>query len=88
MSTTSSAPVISPERLATAYSYATYRQLIDEVLAEGHTTGPQQSEQLTEYTVLNVQRMSRLVCIQDFLTKAWAMSVLTQPPFSDFHLRQ
>jgi len=60
MSTTLSAPVISPERLATAYSYATYRQLIDEVLAQGKTTGPQQSEELTAYTVLNVQRMSRL----------------------------
>jgi hypothetical protein len=60
MSTSFSAPVISPERLATAYSYATYRQLIDEVLAQGKTTGPQQSEELTAYTVLNVQRMSRL----------------------------
>jgi hypothetical protein len=60
MSITSSAPVISPERLAAAYSYTTYRQLIDEVLAEGRTTGPEQSEQLTEYTVLNVQRMNRL----------------------------
>lgn len=60
MSTTSSAPVISPERLATAYSYATYRQLIDEALAQGKTTGPQQSAALTAYTTLNVQRMSRL----------------------------
>jgi hypothetical protein len=60
MSTTFSAPVISPERLATAYSYASYRQLIDEVLAQGKTTGPQQSEELTAYTTLNVQRMSRL----------------------------
>ena len=54
------APVISPERLATAYSYATYRQLIDEVVAQGKTTGPQQSEELTAFTALNVQRMSRL----------------------------
>jgi hypothetical protein len=60
MSTTFSAPVISPERLATAYSYATYRQLIDEVVAQGKTTGPQQSEELTAFTALNVQRMSRL----------------------------
>jgi hypothetical protein len=60
MSTTSSAPVISPERLATAYSYASYRQLIDEALAQGKTTGPQQSDELTAYTTLNVQRMSRL----------------------------
>jgi len=60
MSTTFSAPVISPERLATAYSYATYRQLIDEVVAQGKTTGPQQSAELTAFTALNVQRMSRL----------------------------
>ena len=60
MSTASPAPVISPERLATAYSYASYRQLIDEALAQGRTTGPQQSEALTAYTALNVQRMSRL----------------------------
>lgn len=60
MSTTSPAPVISPERLAAAYSYASYRQLIDEALAQGRTTGPQQSEALTAYTTLNVQRMSRL----------------------------
>jgi len=60
MSSTLSAPVISPERLAAAYSYASYRQLIDEALAKGQTTGPQQSPALTEYTALNVQRMSRL----------------------------
>jgi hypothetical protein len=60
MSSPSSAPVISPERLAAAYSYTTYRQLIDEVLAKGQTTGPQQSPELTEYTSLNAQRMSRL----------------------------
>jgi hypothetical protein len=60
MSSSSSAPVISPERLATAYSYPAYRQLIDEALAKGQTTGPQQSPALTEYTALNVQRMSRL----------------------------
>lgn len=60
MSTSSSAPVISPERLASAYTYASYRRLIDDALAQGRTTGPQQSEELTAYTVLNVQRMSRL----------------------------
>ena len=60
MSTVSPASVISPERLAAAYSYASYRQLVDAALAQGHTTGPQQSEALTAYTALNVQRMSRL----------------------------
>ena len=53
-------PVISPARLATAYSYAAYRQLIDNLLAEGKTTGPNQSESLTHYARLNVQRMERL----------------------------
>jgi hypothetical protein len=53
-------PVLTPARLATAYSYAAYRQLIDKLLAEGRTTGPKQSEALTHYTRLNVQRMERL----------------------------
>jgi hypothetical protein len=60
MSTPSSAPVLSAERLATAYTYATYRQLIDDLLAQGKTTGPEQSEELLGYAKLNVQRMSRL----------------------------
>jgi hypothetical protein len=60
MFTSVSTPVISPERLAAAYSYAAYRQLIDQLLTEDRTTGPQQSAELTAYTALNVQRMSRL----------------------------
>ncbi|RPD49369.1 thioredoxin family protein [Hymenobacter sediminis] len=53
-------PVLSPERLAGAYTYAAYRRLIDDLQAEGKTTGPNQSEMLTNYTRLNVQRMERL----------------------------
>ena len=60
MSTNTLAPVLAPERLATAYTYGTYRQLIDELQAQGKTTGLQQSEMLTHYTHLNVQRMQRL----------------------------
>jgi hypothetical protein len=60
MPTSSSAPVISAERLAAAYTYGTYRQLIDDLLAQGKTTGPQQSEDLLAYAKLNEQRMSRL----------------------------
>jgi len=52
--------VLTPARLATAYSYAAYRHLIDNLLTAGHTTGPSQSESLTHYTRLNVQRMERL----------------------------
>ena len=60
MPPTSPAPVLSPERLATAYSYAAYRQLLDQLLAAGKTTGPQQSPELLAYAQLNEQRMSRL----------------------------
>ncbi|TGD77892.1 thioredoxin family protein [Hymenobacter wooponensis] len=60
MSTNTLAPVVAPERLATAYSYGAYRKLIDELQAQGKTTGIQQSEMLTHYTHLNVQRMQRL----------------------------
>ncbi|QDA60098.1 thioredoxin family protein [Hymenobacter jejuensis] len=54
------APVLTPERLAAGYSYTSYRQLIDELLEQQRTTGPNQSEALTNYTQLNVQRMSRI----------------------------
>ena len=54
------APVLAPERLATAHSYAAYRQLVDDALAQDRTTGPIQNEALTQFTRLNVQRMSRL----------------------------
>ncbi|RSK37543.1 thioredoxin family protein [Hymenobacter metallilatus] len=53
-------PVLSPERLAGAYTYAAYRQLIEQLMAEGKTTGENQSEDLTAYARLNIQRMERL----------------------------
>jgi hypothetical protein len=53
-------PVLPAESLAGAYTYQAYRQLIDELLAQGKTTGPEQSEELTAYTDLNVKRMERL----------------------------
>ncbi|WP_375435246.1 thioredoxin family protein [uncultured Hymenobacter sp.] len=53
-------PVLTPERLQAAHTYASYRQLIDGLLAQDLTTGPQQSDKLTEYTRLNVQRMQRI----------------------------
>ena len=59
MSTTTE-PVLTPERLATGYSYSAYRQLIDEALLQNRTTGLNQSEELTHYTRLNVQRMGRI----------------------------
>lgn len=41
-------------------AYAEYIALIDELLAEGKTTGPNQSEGMFNYGKLNRQRMKRL----------------------------
>jgi len=43
-----------------AMDYTSYRTLIDQLLAEGKTTGPQQTEKLIHYSYLNVKRMKRL----------------------------
>ncbi|TGE26711.1 thioredoxin family protein [Hymenobacter metallicola] len=73
-------PVLSAERLAASYSYAAYRQLIDVLQADGKTTGPQQSELLTNYTRLNVQRMSRLDKTVHLLPElSEALAALTKP---------
>ncbi|MVN76893.1 thioredoxin family protein [Hymenobacter sp. HMF4947] len=53
-------PVLSPERLASAYTYPAYRQLIDDLLLLDKTTGLTQSAELLHFARLNVQRMSRL----------------------------
>lgn len=41
-------------------AYQAYRQLIDELLLEGKTTGPDDSEAMLHYTKMNVQRMNRV----------------------------
>lgn len=53
-------PVLAPKRLASAYTYATYRQLIDELMAQNLTTGTNQTEHILQYARLNVQRMRRV----------------------------
>ncbi|PWS27207.1 thioredoxin family protein [Pedobacter yonginense] len=40
--------------------YSTYRQLVDKLLAEGQTTGPDHSEAMLHYSKMNVKRMSRV----------------------------
>lgn len=42
------------------FTYPAYRQHIDELQAEGKTTGPDQSPAMQNYTQLNVARMRRL----------------------------
>ena len=46
--------------LATSYSYQEYRKLVSDLLAEGKSTGPNQTEDLTHFSMLNVKRMDRL----------------------------
>lgn len=48
------------ESIKKAVSYQDYRNLVTSLSSEGKTTGPNQSEALTEYTVLNNRRMKRL----------------------------
>ncbi|HEX9928549.1 MAG TPA: thioredoxin family protein [Pyrinomonadaceae bacterium] len=43
-----------------AMTFDEYNSLIDRVVAEGKTTGPNQSEELAQYTKLNQARMRRL----------------------------
>jgi len=53
--------------------YSTYRKLINDLLAEGKTTGPDHSEAMLHYTKMNVQRMNRVektTALMDELVKA------------------
>ena len=52
--------VITKDIIEQSMAYPSYVQLIDELLAEGKTTGEHQSETMFHYTTLNRQRMKRL----------------------------
>lgn len=52
--------VITSEVIDQAMTYGEYRKLIDNLLEEGKTTGPRQSEKMADYTRINVHRMNRL----------------------------
>jgi hypothetical protein len=46
--------------LQKAISYEAYKQLMDDLLAAGKSTGPDQSEAMLHYSQLNQQRMHRI----------------------------
>ena len=46
--------------LEKAIDYTTYKTLVNDLLLEGKSTGPNQSEALTNYSTLNAKRMKRL----------------------------
>ncbi|MES2417920.1 MAG: thioredoxin family protein [Bacteroidota bacterium] len=43
-----------------ALTYTGYRELVNQLLAQGKTTGPDHAEELLHYTKMNVQRMNRV----------------------------
>lgn len=58
--------------LKKTYTYQEYKKLIKNLLVEGKSTGPNQSENLTNYSMLNDRRMKRLdktIKITDKTTK-------------------
>ena len=51
---------IIEKSLQNVLSYSEYRDLVSNLLAEGKATGQEQSEDLTNYSMLNDRRMKRL----------------------------
>ena len=51
---------IIKDSLAKSVSYDTYRKMVSDLLDEGKSTGPNQSEALLNYSSLNDARMNRL----------------------------
>ncbi len=41
------------------YSYTAYREMLDKLMADGKTTGEDQSEAMIDYTKMNIVRMNR-----------------------------
>jgi len=52
--------VITQEHIDKSMSYARFRDLVNSLLIERQTTGPNQSKDLVQYTRLNNQRMDRV----------------------------
>lgn len=50
---------ITSELIKKAYDYNSYRQLIDDLLAEGKTTGLNQSESYISYALMSQKRMKK-----------------------------
>lgn len=51
---------VTHDLLFKGYTYSQYRQLLNSLMANGRTTGPDQSDKLIAYARLNQQRMARL----------------------------
>ena len=52
-------PLITQDLLDTSYQYSDYRTLITTLLDKGKTTGPYDSQEMLDYTHLNLKRMDK-----------------------------
>jgi thiol-disulfide isomerase/thioredoxin len=57
--TTMIIPELITQGIDNSYSYQEYKNLISDLLTEGKSTGHEQSEALTNYSMLNDRRMKR-----------------------------
>ena len=64
---------LSADLIDSAYSYAAYRKLIDQLLLEGKTTGANQSESMISYAILSQKRMQKWEKIGKLLPALEAM---------------
>lgn len=52
--------MISKETFETGMTYQQYRKMVDELFEQGKTTGENHSDDMLNYTKMNIQRMKRL----------------------------
>jgi hypothetical protein len=81
--------LFTPELFAQTMDYNSYMQLSEQLVAEGRTSGPNQSEPYVHYTKLNLQRMKRLnktvevpVLLSELMkqkTNNWKWIIITEP---------
>lgn len=79
---------IAVETVENGYTYDEYRQMIDELLSEGKTTGENHSDAMLHFTKMNVHRMKRhdkrtelneeLIDQLDQVDENWIWLVLTE----------
>ena len=72
--------ILSTELINKALDYKSYKELIEGLLKEGKSTGPNQSAELLQYSELNLHRMNRVekttTLIEDLSTK---LNFIKQP---------
>jgi hypothetical protein len=72
--------LFNPERLAQGIDYPTYHAQVERMVAEGRTSGPDQSEAMVNYTKLTWARMKRALSTSPLNASAVAqLATLSKP---------